>query len=179
MRLAGGLAFYLFLDEFIAAAAVEYGIAKVSKYVKEKLPEQLKNPRNDGAKRSKFMLEMLRRINSYNESNSKKKHPLSFLVDENTLNWKGRYRGNEFHPAVQAGHTLSFHGGGFAFVVEDAESNQARRADTIESKGLAAWSVGTLIGDVPVDLGTAMQWIRLNKLKLRQLGRPTVGWIDF
>lgn len=53
-------------------------------------------------------------------------HPLTFLIDPVTRNWRARRHANEHVPAVQAGHLESFHGAAERLALEDADQNQLK-----------------------------------------------------
>jgi hypothetical protein len=167
----GVLAF--FFDDFVIEAGLEYGADKVAKYVKDKITEDA--PRNDNKARRQFMAAMLSRINT------KKNHPLAFLVDPLTGEWRSRLPGHEKFIGVQGGHSLSYQKGkGFGLAVEDAELNQVRN-NTIETPGGIAWSPAIKIDGVPVEKRSAVLWEGWGLLKPSALksAKRTVGWIDF
>jgi hypothetical protein len=95
-----------------------------------------------------------------------KSHPLFFLVDPVTNNWRARAHAEEHEPAVQAGHLSSFHSGAIErLALEDADYNQAKNW-TIENR----WRQGIVettaveIGGIPVERLTAAMWERLSLL---------------
>jgi OmpA family len=176
---AAGLLLLYFKEEFELAAGLEYGFKAVreySKYIDERRA-QGKGERDDKESRRRFMAAMLKVIKSQKDP----PHPLAFLVNPATGEWRGRLPGNEHFIGVQAGHTLSRQAGGFAYALEDADHNQRWRADTVEKLGLPAYSSAIEIGRVPVDVWSVKRWVKDGLLDVSALmtARPTVGWIDF
>jgi hypothetical protein len=130
-----------------------------------------------GAERA-FMLWALRKILS--EMARTGGHPLAFLVNPDTQNWKARRHADEHHPAVQAGHLTSFKSGAEErLALEDADRNQLKNW-TVENKsrGGIAMSNAVEIGGIPVDLATAMAWERLELLPKGTVGAANAhpGW---
>ena len=122
---------------------------------------------------------MLERITAGGIDRKRPHHPLWFLVDPSTGDWKARKAGLPF--AVQPGHTLSHKAYGFALAIEDAVQNQRYRGDKIETPGGFAFSVALKIGDVYIDRGTATQsYERMGYLPRGTCAKATrsVGWIN-
>ncbi len=176
-----GLLAYYFLPELILAAGIEYGKERTEKYVEKKLKKRLEDKTNkrNRSEEDRFMSAMLRRINAAGIDPQKKHHPLYFLVDPLTRNWRSRRADNEF--GVQPGHTLSHKDYGFAFALEDAMHNQRFRGDLIESSGGGAWSAAIVIDGVYIDLWTANRYEGAGYLPKGtcKKSRMSVGWIDF
>jgi hypothetical protein len=90
-------------------------------------------------------------------------HPLIFLVDLSTRNWKARQL-YTLDPTVQAGHLTSRHSGEpERLALEDSMFNQMS-SHVGESKGAIFFKSAVLIGNVPVELRTARMWERLGAL---------------
>jgi hypothetical protein len=170
-----------FLPLLVEAAAEEYGKQKVERYVKEKLKKRLQNWENERNRTEEdhFMNEMLSRIKAGGLDPTAKHHPLYFLVNPETLNWKSRKVDDE--TGVQPGHTLSHKGYGFALALEAPISNQRWRADKIETPGGFAFSGAYKIDDVYVDRKTAEHWEQADLLPAGTCKNApkSVGWIDF
>lgn len=182
LALLGILAY--FLPELLAAALIRYGKQYGEKKLKEFLEKKIKEKMEDGNERDRdgerFMEEMLRRILAAGIDPLKKHHPLYFLVDPETKQWKSRSTTGDF--GVNAGHTVSHKGYGYAYAIEDAWHNQRIRADLIEhpSIGGVALTVAFEIGDVPVDEWTAKLYESLGYLPKGTVkkARRSPGWIN-
>lgn len=107
-------------------------------------------------------------------------HPLHFLVvpdGKGGYRWRttvrvtstgkvqvGRYPGAETGPVVQGGHQAAYAAGApQQFMLEDADINIVG-GETIESKGAYGFKPAVLIGDVPVEVASALHWERDRKL---------------
>lgn len=107
-------------------------------------------------------------------------HPLAFLVDPVTRNWRARWHANEHAPAVQAGHLQSFHSGApERLALEDADQNQLKNW-TVENRwrGGITLTTAVVIGGIPVEKATATLWERLSLLPegTTMNARPHPGW---
>jgi hypothetical protein len=111
------------------------------------------------------------------------RHTLSFLVNPTTKNWYGRYgsrredaQQNEHHPAVQAGHLVTF-----AALDENQELNssvESIRDDTGQRVGAFAINHAVSIEGVPVMYATAKMWEAAEMLPKGTLSaaQPHSGW---
>ena len=117
-----------------------------------------------------FMDEMLKKILG------DKNHPLRFLVDEETKNWKSREKYSD-DPTVQAGHLKSLwglsHNEKERLAIEDSLFNQLTSNVAESGKKAVVEKEAVDIGGVPVEWRTAQMWsntgmlpnIDLSKLK--------------
>jgi hypothetical protein len=84
-------------------------------------------------------------------------HPLKFLVDPKTRNWRGRFPKSDVAPSAQAGHaTTRASGAAERFLLEDADFNQLTASS--EAKGVIFAKEGVDIGGVHVERRTALQY---------------------
>jgi len=91
-------------------------------------------------------------------------HPLRFLINPETRNWRARTHLSE-EPAVQAGHLTSRHSGEpERFAIEDAFFNQAS-SNRGETQGAVFYKQAVEIGGVPVETTTARLYQNAGKLK--------------
>ncbi|MDB5770377.1 MAG: hypothetical protein JWM42_751 [Burkholderia sp.] len=123
-------------------------------------------------------------------------HVLSFLVNPTTKSWYGRYgsrresaQQNEHHPAVQAGHLVTFAAlddtKNERLALQDADENQELNY-TVESKrddkgfriGAFAINDAVSIGGIPVMYSTAKMWEATDMLPKGTLAdaEPHLGW---
>ena len=111
--------------------------------------------------RRAFMRSQLRVI--LNALDQGKKHPLGFLVDPKTRNWRGRSHLSE-EPSVQAGHLTSRHSGApERFAVEDAFFNQVSNWKG-ETQGAIFMKEAVEIEGVVVEARTAELWVGMGLL---------------
>ena len=130
-----------------------------------------------------FMNESLKKITGAGvDESGKLKHPLGFLLEkapDGSWQWrtttrvtksgkvqKGRYlyQGGEAGPIVQGGHPGAYASGAEqTFALEDVERNLSGGA-LIESKGGYSFKPSVVLGDIPVEISTAMEWERLGLL---------------
>jgi hypothetical protein len=107
-------------------------------------------------------------------------HPLKFLVDPVTDNWRSRQK-YSFLPTVQAGHLTSLHslspGAAERLALEDSTFNQWSN-DRGESQGGIFLKDAVIIQGVFVELRTALQWANAGFLTPEVVGNAlfSSGW---
>ena len=145
----------------MAGNAVDSAFRKEPK--KEKDPNTKEAKAASAALRKKFMDVQLKKILA------DENHPLRFLIDEKTGNWKSRSAFSQ-DPTVQAGHLISRHSGEPEFfALEDSFFNQLSNWKG-ETQGVIFGKGAVEIGGVPVELRTAYGW--------EQAGELPVGTVD-
>jgi hypothetical protein len=100
------------------------------------------------------------------EATKTEKHPLDFLLDPATKEFRSRQRANDAAPAVEVGHEVSHSARtDERFMLEDADFNDWSNRYA-ESKGNAIVKEPVDIGGVLVERRSARMWERLGLLKL-------------
>jgi hypothetical protein len=114
-------------------------------------------------------------------------HPLLFLVDPSTKNWRSNLGSrdhrstNEHNPAVQAGHLYTRRAlsnvDDQRFALEDADQNLEANY-IIERPGIGGIvdRPAVDIAGVPAMLATVLMWERLDLLKPTGMRDPHLGW---